>query len=79
VSAPSGSDMHEDYAELGELGLRFSAGELDAGSECEHGRLPGDRSPACGCWNEAQVTELPRRCWNCGGNGVRCCEYGCAA
>lgn len=21
-------------------------------NECEHGRLPGDRSPACGCWKE---------------------------
>jgi hypothetical protein len=19
-------------------------------NECAHGRLPGDRSPACGCW-----------------------------
>lgn len=24
-----------------------------ADSECEHGRLPGDRTPPCGCWEEA--------------------------
>lgn len=21
-----------------------------ADDECQHGRLPGDRTPACGCW-----------------------------
>jgi len=23
-----------------------------ADRECDHGRLPGDRSPACGCWHD---------------------------
>lgn len=23
---------------------------LDADMECAHGRLAGDRTPACGCW-----------------------------
>jgi len=29
-----------------------------ADHECEHGRLPGDPSPACGCWSEAMVVKL---------------------
>lgn len=29
-----------------------AAGSLDAANECRHGRLPGDRSLACGCWVE---------------------------
>ena len=29
-----------------DAGKSFSDAEL----ECEHGRLPGDRTPACGCW-----------------------------
>lgn len=30
--------------------------------ECRHGRLPFDRTPACGCWRleGATVTALPR-------------------
>jgi hypothetical protein len=23
----------------------------DAVNECEHGRLPGDKTPPCGCWD----------------------------
>ena len=34
-----------------------------ADHECEHGRLPGDRSAKCGCWPEesATVIALDRR------------------
>jgi hypothetical protein len=33
-----------------------------ADHECRHGRLPLDRTPACGCWAEegAAVIALPR-------------------
>jgi hypothetical protein len=33
-----------------------------ADHECRHGRLPFDRTPACGCWAEegAAVLALPR-------------------
>lgn len=33
-----------------------------ADHECRHGRLPLDRTPACGCWPQegAAVTALPR-------------------
>lgn len=29
-----------------------------ADNECEHGRLPGDRTEPCGCWGVAAVTLL---------------------
>jgi len=34
-----------------------------ADHECRHGRLPGDRTPACGCWPEegAVMLKLTRR------------------
>lgn len=33
-----------------------------ADHECRHGRLPFDRSPACGCWRqEARVISLPEK------------------
>jgi hypothetical protein len=34
-----------------------------ADNECRHGRLPFDRTPACGCWPQegAAVLALPRR------------------
>jgi hypothetical protein len=34
-----------------------------ADHECRHGRLPGDRTPPCGCWREegAVVVALSRR------------------
>jgi hypothetical protein len=34
-----------------------------ADHECRHGRLPFDRTPACGCWAQegAEVLALPRR------------------
>jgi hypothetical protein len=33
-----------------------------ADNECRHGRLPFDRSPACGCWplEGAAALSLPR-------------------
>jgi hypothetical protein len=33
-----------------------------ADNECSHGRLPFDRTPACGCWphESATVLTLPR-------------------
>ena len=33
-----------------------------ADNECRHGRLPFDRTPACGCWPQegAAVLRLPR-------------------
>ena len=33
-----------------------------ADNECRHGRLPFDRTPACGCWPQegAAVLALPR-------------------
>jgi hypothetical protein len=33
-----------------------------ADHECRHGRLPGDRTPPCGCWHgeRAVVVELSR-------------------
>jgi hypothetical protein len=33
-----------------------------ADHECAHGRLPFDRTPACGCWTQegAAVLRLPR-------------------
>jgi hypothetical protein len=39
-------------------------GIRDAADECEHGRLPGDRSEPCGCWPIATQPEDPvvRRC-----------------
>ena len=32
-----------------------------ADHQCEHGRLPGDRTPRCGCWPQenASVIALP--------------------
>lgn len=32
-----------------------------ADDECKHGRLPGDRTPACGCWPQegAAIVPLP--------------------
>lgn len=54
---------------------RYRAAERDAGGcpieagalgrladhECAHGRLPGDRTPRCGCWahETASVIALP--------------------
>ena len=34
-----------------------------ADNECRHGRLPFDRTPACGCWPQegAAVLSLPSR------------------
>jgi len=34
-----------------------------ADHECAHGRLPGDRTPKCGCWpqEDAPVTALGQR------------------
>lgn len=38
---------------VGADGRPYAApGSLDAANECRHGRLPGDRSRACGCWVE---------------------------
>lgn len=34
------------------VACRGMAGSRDAVWECRHGRLPGDRTPACGCWVE---------------------------
>jgi hypothetical protein len=28
----------------------------DAEHECEHGRLPGDSTPPCVCWAEAELS-----------------------
>ena len=53
--------MSELYRDLGlsvlppraaDAGKSFSDAEL----ECEHGRLPGDRTPPCGCW-ESETME----------------------
>lgn len=33
-----------------------------ADNECRHGRLPGDRTPSCGCWPQEQgATADPAR------------------
>lgn len=31
-----------------------------ADDECEHGRLPGDHTPACGCWPEEHTATARR-------------------
>ncbi len=45
-------------------GCPIEAGVLGrlADNECRHGRLPFDRTPACGCWPQegAMVLMLPR-------------------
>ena len=32
-----------------------------ADHECAHGRLPGDRSPKCGCWVQEDASVTPLR------------------
>ena len=34
-----------------------------ADHECQHGRLPGDKGPSCGCWPEEELTlfTLPQK------------------
>jgi hypothetical protein len=32
-----------------------------ADHECAHGRLPGDRTPKCGCWPQETATVIPLR------------------
>jgi hypothetical protein len=55
-----------DPAAMAECGRRcpIEAGALGrlADHECRHGRLPFDRTPACGCWSEegAAVSALTR-------------------
>ena len=34
-----------------DAGKSFGDAELD----CEHGRLPGDSAPPCGCWKEEEA------------------------
>jgi hypothetical protein len=53
VTGRTPEPVHEDYAEMAHIGLKFSAGELDASAECEHGSLPGDRTIRCACWKRA--------------------------
>ena len=54
------------YAAMAACGGRcpIEAGLLGrlADNECRHGRLPFDRTPACGCWPQegAAVLALPR-------------------
>ena len=30
-----------------------------ADNECDHGRLPGDRTPKCGCWPQENASVIP--------------------
>jgi hypothetical protein len=52
------SDLYRDLGltivppHAADAGKSFSDAEL----ECEHGRLPGDKTPPCGCW-EAEDPE----------------------
>jgi hypothetical protein len=32
-----------------------------ADHECRHGRLPGDRTPSCGCWPQEGAAVIPLR------------------
>jgi hypothetical protein len=65
MSQPSFSARYT--AAMAECGGRcpIEAGVLGrlADHECRHGRLPRDRTPACGCWPEegAVVLALSRR------------------
>jgi hypothetical protein len=64
MSQPSFSARYT--AAMAECGGRcpIEAGVLGrlADHECRHGRLPGDRTPLCGCWREegAVVVALSR-------------------
>ncbi|MGO9882228.1 MAG: hypothetical protein ACLP4R_29915 [Solirubrobacteraceae bacterium] len=64
MSQPSFSARYT--AAMAECGGRcpIEAGVLGrlADHECRHGRLPGDRTPPCGCWPEegAVVVALSR-------------------
>jgi hypothetical protein len=57
MSQPSFSARYT--AAMAECGGRcpIEAGVLGrlADHECRHGRLPGDRTPQCGCWREGAV------------------------
>lgn len=51
VSALSGASPLA-YLETGGYCAPLMPPLASADYECEHGRLPGDRSPACGCWGQ---------------------------
>ena len=64
--------MPNAFAALYDGGLKVTAGAcpIEAGviarladHECAHGRLPRDRTAACGCWPQegAIVIDLPAR------------------
>ena len=44
-------------------GCPIEAGVLGrlADHECPHGRLPGDRTPNCGCWPQEPASVIPLR------------------
>lgn len=48
LSAELGGDCPIEAGALGRL----------ADNECSHGRLPGDQTPACGCWPQ-EITREP--------------------
>jgi FAD binding domain len=64
-----------DRPAMAECGGRcpIEAGVLGrlADHECRHGQLPGDRTPACGCWplEGAAILGLPR--WHAGFSSMR--------
>jgi hypothetical protein len=55
-----GGSFGSGFGGVDPVACRGRPGSLDAAWECAHGRLPGNRSAACGCWVENRPRVAPR-------------------